>query len=190
MRDIWTQILNEIKRISPDIYRTVNKPAKISEIKELDGMLPCNLPQSFVDYLLVFNGQSEKGIDFPLVGYKRFLPINEIIKVRENLHFLFGDEEPIKHITENKTKPVLWDNLWIPFAEYNGTDRLFLDLNPGKNGQHGQVILDYTGIDRESDEIVVALSFENFSKELLRRLLNNEFEIEDDTIQFTDYWTV
>jgi len=190
MNNIWTQILNEIKRISPDIYETVNKPAKIREIMEFDGMLPCNLPQSFVDFLLVCNGQSEKGIGSPLIGYKRLLPINEIIKVRENLGFLFGNEEPIEHITENKTKPVIWDNLWIPFAEYNGTDRLFLDLNPGKNGQYGQVITDYPGIDRESDEIVVAITFENFSEELLRRLTNNEFEIENNTIQFDDYWTV
>ena len=190
MNDIWKQILEEIKQISPEIYKTVNKPATITEIKELDGMLPCHLPQSLVDFFLVFNGQSENGVDFPLIGYKRFLPIEEIIKVRENLEFLFGDEEPIEHIKENKTKPVFWDNLWIPFAEYNGTDRLFLDLNPGKNGVYGQVITDYPGIDRESDKIVVASSFEHFSKECLRRLKNNEFKIENDTIQFADYWTV
>jgi cell wall assembly regulator SMI1 len=85
----------------------------------------------------------------------------------------------------------LWDNLWIPFAEFNASSRLILDLNAGKNGQNGQVILLYPGVDTESDEMVVAISFDNFGKEFLRRLKNNEFEIDDgNSIQFADRWIV
>ena len=189
MNAIWKQILNEIKRISPDIYNTINKPAEIQQIMELNKFLGCNLPQSFIDFFLVFNGQSEKGIDFSLIGNNRFLPIAEIIKTIEQQDFLFGGEEPISHIKENKIKPVFWNNLWVPFADCEVNTRLILDLDAGKNGTNGQVIQLWSGIDYE-DDVVVSNSFEEFSKELLSRLKNNEFKLENDTIEFEDYWII
>jgi cell wall assembly regulator SMI1 len=172
------------------IYHTLNRPADTEQIENLEKQLQIELPLTFKSYLQFFNGQSKEGKKFPLVGYNRFLPLDEIIELIKQQIELFGDEEPIEHITENKVKPVFWDNLWIPFAEFNGTIRLILDLNAGKNGQHGQVILHYPGIDIEGDEIVAALSFNNFGKEVLHRLKNNEFEIEDEIIQFKDNWIV
>jgi cell wall assembly regulator SMI1 len=187
---IWKLIAEEIKRILPKTYKTLNPPADTKQIEYFEKQLSVQLPLAFKSYLQVFNGQTKQGDDFSLVRYYRFLPLEKILELIKQQIFLFGDEEPIGHITENKVKPVLWDNLWIPFAEFNGTDRLILDLNAGKNGQNGQVILYYPGIDMESDEIVVAISFENFGEELLYRLKNNEFEIENNAIQFKDLWIV
>ncbi len=188
--EIWKLISEEIKRISPKTYKTLNTPVDVKQVETLEKQLSIQLPLAFTSYLQTFNGQTTKGEDFPLVGYNRFLPLTEIIQVIKQQMELFGDEEPIGHITENKVKPVLWDNLWIPFADFESSSRLILDLNAGKNGQYGQVIFLYSGIDMESDEIVVASSFDNFGEELFRRLKNNEFEIDDNSILFNDDWII
>ena len=189
-KEIWKLILKEIKRVLPKTYKTFNSSADIKQIENLEKQLSVELPAAFKAYLQVFNGQTKRGENFPLVGYNRFLPLKEITAIIKQQIELFGGEEPIGHITENKVKPVFWNNLWIPFAEFNASSRLILDLDAGKNGQNGQVILLYPGVDMESDEIVVALSFDNFGEEFLCRLKNNEFEIENDTIQFKDEWIV
>ncbi|GHS89185.1 hypothetical protein FACS189487_08930 [Campylobacterota bacterium] len=183
--EIWQQIINEIKRISPDIYKTVNQPAKITQIRELETVLDCALPQSFVDYLLVFNGQSEQGNEFPLFGFTRFLPVDEIIKTIEQQIELFGDEEPLEHIKENRIKPVLWNKRWLPFAEFNGDERLILDLDAGKNGKNGQIIHLWSGIDMEDDELLLANSFDEFDNVFLDHLKNNDFKIENGIMSFS-----
>ena len=187
---IWKSIPEEIKRILPETYKTLNPPVDVKDIEALEKQLGVRLPLAFKSYLNVFNGQTGQGEDFPLAGYNRFLPVKEIITLIRQQIEMFGDEEPVGFITENKVKPVLWDNLWVPFADFNSSARLILDLDAGKNGQDGQVILLYPGTDMESDDMVVASSFDDFGKELLRRLKNNEFKIEDDTIIFKDNWII
>ena len=43
--------------------------------------------------------------------------------------------------TEDKIKPFVWREHWIPFTEFEGCQYLILDCDPGKNGTYGQVFL-------------------------------------------------
>jgi cell wall assembly regulator SMI1 len=103
----------------------------------------------------------------------------------------WSNEPPIAHIKENKVKPMFWVAKWIPFAENEGgSSQLCIDLNPGKNGIYGQVLQLRFGQDLEADEVVIANSFREFSHELLKRLQTGDFVIEDDNINFEDFWIV
>ncbi len=150
MKNVWNEIKNEIKRVSPRIFDTINNPATIKEINFLEEKLNVNLPQSFKEYLLVFNGQNHNN-SIHLIGYNNFLTISEIINEWKMMSELFSDKEEIDIITENKIKPLYWSRKWIPFTSFEGTERIIIDLDSGINGIDGQIIQIYSGCDLESD---------------------------------------
>jgi cell wall assembly regulator SMI1 len=88
----------------------------------------------------------------------------------------------------------MWDSHWVPFSDFEGSPRLILDLHPGRNGTYGQVWQDWPGRDREDDGTVMALTFAEFSTELLRRLTTRSVVVDDDGIlsfpRAGDYWLV
>ncbi|GIZ14434.1 SMI1/KNR4 family protein [Capnocytophaga catalasegens] len=179
---IWQEIITIIKNINPKIYQTLNPPATDAEIEQLENEIGITLPQSFKDYLKVFNGQQHNNYEHLMLGYNAFLSVDEIIKWWHIQMDLFADEEPIEHLVENKIQPVIWDKNWLPFTNYEGSAMLILDFNAGKNGTNGQVFTYFSGMDSEVDEIVIADSFAVFSQNLLSELQQNHYEIVDDVI--------
>ncbi|MCK0203182.1 SMI1/KNR4 family protein [Ornithobacterium rhinotracheale] len=182
-REIWEHILKELGTISPKIYNSFNKGANEQEIVYLESALKTTLPDDFKSYLSVCNGQKCKDYEHPFLGYNCLLSIDEMISTWQMMNDLFAEEEPIEHIKENKIKPVYWNQLWIPFSDYEASSRLILDLDPGVNGNYGQVYTLYSGLDSESDEAVVAQSFKEFSTKVLQTLKNREFSLEDDILE-------
>ncbi len=181
MKNVWNAIKAEIKRISPTIFDTINESASVEEISLFEKELNVELPQSFKEYLQVANGQNHENINC-LVGYNNFLTIPEIIQEWKMMNELFLDEGEIDIITENKIKPLYWSDKWIPFASFEGSSRIIIDLDSGINGVDGQILRTYTGCDLESDECVISDSFEEFSHKILLDLQNNNFEIDDNVI--------
>ncbi|QSW88018.1 SMI1/KNR4 family protein [Flavobacterium endoglycinae] len=192
MKDTWKLILQELSRIVKG-NRKVNAPATIEEIEYLEKTLDVNLPDSFKNYLLTFNGQSCElnGIQ-PLIGYNNFLSIEEIIKTWRMMSELFDDGESIDWVKENRIKPVIWNRKWIPFTDYEGSQKIVIDLDPGKNGKIGQIFCYHSGMDYEETEFdeIISGSFEDFSNEILYRLKQNIIEVDDGIIEFTDDFIV
>jgi len=189
----WELILQERCRILNDTSIKVNAPATLQEIQYLEESLDVDLPHSFKKYLLTFNGQINKHHgDLPLLGYNNFLSIDEIIKTWNMMNELFDDEDRIDWVNENKIKPVIWSRKWIPFTDFEASDRLVIDLEPGKNGRVGQIFCCHSGMDYEGAEFeeIISDSFEDFSKGILSRLKQNMVEVKDSIIKFPDYFIV
>jgi cell wall assembly regulator SMI1 len=129
-----------------------------------------------------------------LIGYNRFLSVARIIETMDMQRFHFGDEDRVDWISENKSQPVMWDSHWVPFSDFGGTPRLILDLHPGRNGTYGQVWQNWPGRNLEDDGTVMALTFADFSTELLRRLTTHSVVVDDDGVlsfpRTGDYWLV
>ncbi len=89
---------------------------------------------------------------------------------------------------EAKLKPLLWSPGWIPFSAFNATVALVLDLEPGVGGSYGQVFGYHAGFDQESDEVVLASSFSEFSERLLSDLQSHNYSVQDGTVEFDDEW--
>lgn len=190
MQNSWTQIKEILSRISNNIGNSFNKPASNDEIVLLETVLKQTLPDSFKDYLLTFNGQRDDNYNTFFIGYNCLLSIDRIIETWKMQMDLFGEEDKIDWIKENKVLPVIWDKGWIPFTDFEANTRIAIDLNPGKNGTYGQIIQIWPGQDLETDNIVIAESFENFSKEILKRLIDNNYEYKDQAITFADNWII
>ena len=194
IEQVWREILKQIKLASEDIYASVNPPADALEIQRLEKAVGVELPQAFRDYLSTMNGQRnteeavrDRNTEIPLLGYNPFLSVTGILETWQMMNELFEKEtEPLEWVTEDKIKPFIWRRGWIPFTEYEGSDYLILDCDPGKNGTYGQVFLWCSGMDFSE---VTANSFGEFSRELLSRLTEKKFEISEfGTIEFEDYY--
>ena len=194
MEQVWREILKQIKLASEDIYASVNPPADALEIQRLEEAVGVELPQAFRDYLSTLNGQKnteeaarDRNTEIPLLGFNPFLSVTGIIETCNMMNELFaGETKPLDWVEEDKIKPFTWRRHWIPFTEYEGSQYLILDCDPGKNGTYGQVFCWCSGMDFLE---VAADSFEAFSIGLLSRLSEGKFEItEFGTIEFEDYY--
>ena len=194
MERIWDKILEQLRQISSDIYASVGPPAGLSQIRLLEETVGVTLPQDFCGYLSALNGQKDteektrdRNRELPLLGYHPFLSISGMIETWDMMNELFSKEaEPLEWVAEDKIRPYIWRRHWIPFTEYEGSQYLILDCDPGKNGTYGQVFLWCSGMDYSE---IVADSFEEFSKEILARLIEKRFEVSEfGTIEFEDHY--
>ncbi len=179
MNQIWNKIQTEIYSIDTKSGQSFNKPANESEINLLKSFFEKKIPIEFIQFLKVFNGQSHNNFEIQPFNYYSFIPVNEMIDLIKMQNELWGNEENIDWITENKIQPKIWDKNWLPIAS-ESTSYLIIDLNPGKNGVYGQVFQLFPGIDYQEDNIVLANSFLEFSTLLLDKLTNKDYEIEED----------
>lgn len=167
---MWTSIVERISTVSPALYATLNPAADPDEIAALERRVGAALPEAFKDYLATANGQNELGVEHGLHEMHRFLSVQEIASMMDLMDSLFGDEGALEHIAENKVQPAIWSSRWVPFAAFDGSPRLILDLHLGINGGAGQILLWFPGVDLEADDIVIAGDFAAFSAALLRDL--------------------
>lgn len=70
----------------------------------------------------------------------------------------------------------------MPFADFEASNQLVLDLNPAQSGTFGQIISMSSGIDYQSDEIVVATDFREFSEKILALLKAKNFILQEGII--------
>ena len=194
MKQIWDEILEQIRQISGDIYASVNPPADPAQIRLLEETVGVKLPPDFCGYLSALNGQKnteeqtrDRNAERPLLGYHPFLSITGIIETWQMMNALFAKETaPLEWVAEDKIKPYIWRKHWIPFTEYEGSWYLILDCDPGKNGTYGQVFCWCSGMDYSG---VTANSFTEFSEKVLARLTEKRYELtEFGTIEFDDYY--
>ena len=182
-QNLWQKIQQSLLAIAPSIGKSFQKPAEESQIKALEDAIVQPLPESFKEYLRTFNGQAQSDSPHYFMGYNLLLPTDEIIETYQMLVEDFEGESIADELNPNKIQPVLWDKGWIPFTDFEATTRICIDLNPATNGVKGQVIMLYPGIDYQSDEIVLANSFEEFTQKIWNILDAKDYSFEEGIIE-------
>jgi cell wall assembly regulator SMI1 len=177
----WPAIIALIEQISPPTTATLRPPAVPEKLAQLEELIGRPLPQGYRAQLLTFDGQDASGVDWPLVGYNRFQSVDDVIACMREMSESFADE-PVPGVRENKIRAVIWDRLWLPFAEWQG-QLLVLDLNPGEHGILGQVFQYWPGYDIAADDAVLASSFEEFADRVLLRLGQGDFTVADGVLR-------
>ena len=180
---LWQKIQQSLLAIAPSIGESFQKPAQESQIKALEDAITQPLPESFKQYLRTFNGQAQSDSPNYFMGYNLLLPTDEIIETYQMLVEDFEGESIADELNPNKIQPVLWDKGWIPFTDFEATTRICIDLNPAANGVKGQVIMLYPGIDYQSDEVVLANSFEEFTQKIWNILDAKDYSFEEGIIE-------
>jgi len=182
-QNLWQEIQQSLLAIAPLIGKSFQKPAEEAQIKALEDVITQPLPKSFKEYLRTFNGQEQSDSPHYFMGYNLLLPIDEIIETYQMLVEDFEGESIADELNPNKIQPVLWDKGWIPFTDFEVTTRICIDLNPAANGVKGQVIMLYPGIDYQSDEVVLANSFEEFTQKIWNILDAKDYSFEEGIIE-------
>ena len=182
-QNLWQKIQQSLLAIAPSIGESFQKPAEESQIKALEEVIAQPLPESFKEYLRTFNGQAQSDSPHYFMGYNSLLPTDEIIETYQMLVEDFEGESIADELNPNKIQPVLWDKGWIPFTDFEATTRICIDLNPAANGVKGQVIMLYPGIDYQSDEVVLANSFEEFTQKIWNILDAKDYSFEEGIIE-------
>ena len=183
IQSLWQKIQQSLLAIVPSIGESFQKPAEESQIKALEDAVTQPLPESFKEYLRTFNGQAQSDSPNYFMGYNLLLPTDEIIETYQMLVEDFEGESIADELNPNKIQPVLWDKGWIPFTDFEATTRICIDLNPATNGVKGQVIMLYPGIDYQSDEVVLANSFEEFTQKIWNILDTKDYSFEEGIIE-------
>ena len=182
-QNLWQKIQQSLFAIVPSIGQSFQKPAEESQIKALEDAVTQPLPESFKQYLRTFNGQAQSDSPHYFMGYNLLLPTDEIIETYRMLVEDFEGESIADELNPNKIQPVLWDKGWIPFTDFEATTRMCIDLNPATKGVKGQVIMLYPGIDYQSDEVVLANSFEEFTQKIWNILDAKDYSFEEGIIE-------
>ena len=182
-QNLWQKIQQSLLAIAPSIGESFQKPAEESQIKALEDAVAQPLPESFKQYLRTFNGQEQSDSPNYFMGYNLLLPTDEIIETYQMLVEDFEGESIADELNPNKIQPVLWDKGWVPFTDFEATTRICIDLNPATNGVKGQVIMLYPGIDYQSDEVVLANSFEEFTQKIRNILDAKDYSLEEGIIE-------
>ena len=182
-QSLWQEIQQSLLVIAPSIGESFQKPAEESQIKALEDAVAQPLPESFKEYLRTFNGQAQSDSPHYFMGYNLLLPTDEIIETYQMLVEDFEGESIADELNPNKIQAVLWDKGWIPFTDFEATTRICIDLNPATNGVKGQVIMLYPGIDCQSDEVILANSFEEFTQKIWNILDAKDYSFEEGIIE-------
>ena len=182
-QSLWQKIQQSLLAIVPSIGESFQKPAEESQIKALEDAVAQPLPESFKEYLRTFNGQAQSDSPNYFMGYNLLLPTDEIIETYRMLVEDFERESIADELNPNKIQPVLWDKGWVPFTDFEATTRICIDLNPATNGVKGQVIMLFPGIDYQSDEVVLANSFEEFTQKIWNILDAKDYSFEEGIIE-------
>ena len=180
---LWQKIQQSLLAIAPSIGESFQKPAEEGQIKALEDVIAQPLPESFKEFLRTFNGQEQSDSPHYFMGYNLLLPTDEIIETYQMLVEDFEGESIADELNPNKIQPVLWDKGWIPFTNFEATTRICIDLNPATNGVKGQVIMLYPGIDYQSDGVVLANSFEEFTQKIWNILDAKDYSFEEGIIE-------
>ena len=148
-----------------------------AEVRRFEGLLPRPLPPDFVRSLLIHDGmQTDR---YRWFGYQGLLPLGQIENTWQIMCSLqdecgFGGSQ----ITETRRlkNDAHWRAGWVPVADADG-DKLVLDLDPGPEGDIGQVF-HFSNSD-SSPNRVLAASFAGYLDAIAEELSRYRFGISE-----------
>ena len=136
-KKMWEHFERWCQKNAPLMCEDLKQGATVEEIKTLEERIGLTLPEDFVAFLMVHNGEmwfnSYKYIGTEQI-YQIWLTLNQILE-----EGVFSNIQ-IDSRSQGIIKNTWWDSHWIPFAEDSGGNLNCIDLAPDVNGSIGQVI--------------------------------------------------
>lgn len=133
-------------------YQEVNGATK-TQIQTFEQKFDVTLPSDLKALFQYKNGSKFFDIFFIDIGACEFhftlLSLEEITAKKEyfqNKNALLSDfpeyfsEQDIANMADERIKPYLFNEKWIPFAQASGSIYLMLDFTPANKGEVGQII--------------------------------------------------
>jgi cell wall assembly regulator SMI1 len=147
MKLYWTRIENWLQENAPHLLELLNEGATQSDIEQLEIIIEKKLPEEFVQFCSVHNGQDEeKGREGLIPNAEELLSTHDIIgqyKIWKSLldNGDFEDDgEPFTSDPDKGVKDNWWNPFWVPFTYDGSGNHICIDLDPAPGGNIGQVI--------------------------------------------------
>ena len=168
----WQTIQEYLEKEFPDTLFGFRPPATGEAIAATEKALGHQLPEDYKQFLAIHNGQRANE---PWVAYGTLLPVEEVARTWSSF---CADETPVEaDLVGEGIRSVVLSPGWIPIGiSPRGRDFLCLDLDPGPEGQRGQ-ILEYI-VDDDSRSLVAA-SFADLLSLYFEQVQSGEIELED-----------
>lgn len=156
MIEAWKRFENWLTSHYKEAHEDLNPPASDEQIRALEEALSVTLPADFAQFLKAHNGQA--GDAGWIIDGSELLSVERIIDEWQVWHDLLinGHFDDYDEERNNGVKNDWWNAKWIPFTYDGGGNHLCLDLDPAKDGHHGQII---TMWHDDSEREVQATSF-------------------------------
>jgi cell wall assembly regulator SMI1 len=145
MKQYWVRFEKWLENNAPHLLDLLNPGASQADIDKLETLIGKKLPDDFIEFYKIHNGQQQIGCD-GIIDSEFLLSIDDIINQWECWQSLlesgqfqdageFMTSEPDKGIKND-----WWNSLWVPFTYNNSGDHICIDLDPTSDGNFGQVM--------------------------------------------------
>jgi cell wall assembly regulator SMI1 len=142
MNQLWLRFENWLAKNAPHLLQRLNPAAKQEDIDKLETTIGRELPEDFILFYKIHNGQTTKeGREF-LVNCEELLSIDNII-FEWNVWKSLLDNDSFGKLTSEPDEGVKnnwWNQLWIPFTADGCGNYVCIDLDPSTSGNFGQVM--------------------------------------------------
>lgn len=164
-------------------YRSLKK-ATDAKIRAFEARLGVSLPEAYTVFL------KNNDVAMAFDGGFEAMPLDKVIRTWSvmNKHLdkgVFDDGRIERHEKEgfgnwkgDYVKKVWWSKKWVPFAEDSCGNTKCIDLDPGKNGEEGQI----TAMEVQDGQGPFAtkyLSFSSYLDDQVSFYKNNKYEVEE-----------
>lgn len=175
--DLWNRFDIWLTKYSPHIKSELNIPASEESIKILEETIDANLPEDYVKFLSIHNGQNRNSEG--LIDTEELLSTERIVeewKIWKELldkgEFNESNSEPQKGIKDN-----WWNSKWIPITYDGSGNHYCIDLDPKTDGANGQIIrMWHDSAERE----IIADSFKEWITDYIKALEKGKYVYSED----------
>ena len=172
MNNICQLFFEILSQYLPNAANAFGTPANSEILDKMNKIVMNKLPKDFLDFYRTANGEAE--YIGSILGFE-LMPIENIMGEHEFLR-----KYPKKFISyqRGKIKEGRYNSMWLPIASDGGGSFLAIDLDPGTEGNVGQIIT----LDRESNiSYVIAASFRELLLDVIpKEFANGNFDVDDE----------
>ena len=140
MENYWTRIINWLSENAPDMINNINNGANLKEIDHLNYIIDIRLPDDFIDFYTIHNGQVPytKG----LIDGEELLSIERIVDEWSIWKGLINSNAFVGIVSNPDIgiKNDWYNKFWIPITYDGAGNHYCIDLDPAEGGTKGQVI--------------------------------------------------
>jgi len=140
IKELWDQIKTWLNKHAPHLINELKSAATRQDIIELETLVGANLPEDYVQFIMMHNGQNRESEG--IIDTEEVLSIERIIdewKVWKDL-LDSGEFNDYKSKPSKGVKDDWWNSKWIPITYDGSGNHYCLDLDPAAGGKVGQVI--------------------------------------------------
>lgn len=174
-------ILNQLEKHLSTIAEAEDEllaPVSAEDLEAAESELGVKFPEAFRQLYMWHNGN--KG-DLFLFDTYRISPLKEMLMLHQQAMAAIDKELYEVHDDAGVFKDCIANTKWIQFADNGGNTLVFLDLDPGKQGQSGQIL---DACDGETE--CHFASIKEFISDINRRISSAEIAWDEDAGSFEE----